>query len=344
MRISHVPRASSGLAALVASLALIAAAPTFARAQDASDDAALDALIKEVDDAKKGDEQPAPAKPADEAKPEAAKADDGTKPQEPSDQAKPGEGDKPAELDSKDKDLDALLESLGETTDEPAAKDERKPPGGPGGDDEDKDQTPGPGGDDKDQPKDHGPGEGRDRQPRLTDKEKALDEELEELSGRRRKRNRRDQEQGEGSGPMGELIKEMRDVEKRLGEPDTGEETRGKQQQLVKRMEKLIEKIRQEGQQQARMMQRQTSQPGGKPGDQPSDQPGNNPDGAPNQRPKAPTDRRSLAGGKDAWGHLPPELRQEMENVAKEDSLPMSEELIRRYYLSVSRGKLNRGE
>ncbi|WP_165243563.1 hypothetical protein [Paludisphaera soli] len=343
MRIPHATRASSSLAALVASLALIAAAPTPSRAQDASDDAALDALIKEVDDAKKGEEKPAPAKPDDAEKP----ADDAaSKPQEPSGAKKPGEGAKddakPAELDSKDKDLDALLESLGETTDEPAAKDERKPPGGPGGDEKDQDQ--GPGGDDKDQQKDQGPGEGRDRQPRLTDKEKALDEELEELSGRRRKRNSRDQEQGEGSGPMGELIKEMRDVEKRLGEPDTGEETRGKQQQLVKRMETLIEKIRQESQQQSRMMQRQTQQPGGKPGEQPGEQPGNNPDGAPNQRPRTPTDRRSLAGGKDAWGHLPPELRQEMENVAKEDSLPMREELIRRYYLSVSRGKLNRGE
>ena len=51
-----------------------------------------------------------------------------------------------------------------------------------------------------------------------------------------------------------------------------------------------------------------------------------------------------LAGGKDIWGHLPPELRQEMENVFKEDALPTKEDLIRRYYLSVAKQKLVRGE
>lgn len=326
------------LLAAALTLALIALAPPLAHAQDASDDAALDALIKEVDDAGKEDAPRPEPRPSDAPKP---KPDEDEKPKaDDQPTAKPQGQPKPDELSGKDKDLDVLLESLGETRDEPDARDERKPPGGPGGEDQDKGQ--GPGEDDKDQKQD--PGEGRDRQPRLTDKDKALDEELEELSGRRRKRNRRDDGQGEASGPMGELIKEMRDVEKRLGEPDTGEETRGKQQQLVKRLETLIEKIRQESRQQSRMTQRQTEQQGGKPGDQPGDQAGNNPGGAPNQRPKTPTDRRSLAGGKDAWGHLPPELRQEMENVAKEDSLPSSEELIRRYYLSVSRGKLNRGD
>ena len=56
-----------------------------------------------------------------------------------------------------------------------------------------------------------------------------------------------------------------------------------------------------------------------------------------------PENKRSTAGGKDAWGHLPPELRQEMDNVFKEDPLPSREELIRRYYLSVSQKNLARG-
>lgn len=144
---------------------------------------------------------------------------------------------------------------------------------------------------------------------------------------------------------MQEIVKEMRDIEKRLGEPDTGEETRGRQQQLVKRLETLIEQIRKERQEQRdRRMQRLTRQQGGQPGDQEGRQEGNNPGGAPDQRPRRPTDKHLLAGGKDAWGHLPPELRQEMENVAKEESLPLSEDLVRRYYLSVSRGKTNRGD
>ncbi len=61
-------------------------------------------------------------------------------------------------------------------------------------------------------------------------------------------------------------------------------------------------------------------------------------------QPAQPTDQHATAGGKDAWGHLPPELRQELDNLFKEDSLPAAQELIRRYYLSVSRKKLVRGE
>ena len=57
-----------------------------------------------------------------------------------------------------------------------------------------------------------------------------------------------------------------------------------------------------------------------------------------------PTDRRSLAGGKELWGDLPPEVRQDLDNVMKEGFLPSREELIRRYYLSLSKKKATRGE
>ena len=49
-------------------------------------------------------------------------------------------------------------------------------------------------------------------------------------------------------------------------------------------------------------------------------------------------------GGKDEWGHLPDELRQEMENVFKEEYLPSKDDLIRRYYLSVAKKSLVREE
>jgi hypothetical protein len=82
--------------------------------------------------------------------------------------------------------------------------------------------------------------------------------------------------------------------------------------------------------------------PGQQPGD-PQDEPGTTGGNAPFTKAQKPTDRHALVGGKDAWGHLPPELRQEMDNVSKEDPLPSREELIRRYYLSVSQKKLARG-
>ena len=121
------PRA--GLLALV--LGALAALPAPARAQDGSD-AALDALIKEI-----GEDAKADAKPE-----EPAKAEEARKPDEPKRVEEPKKpASKPEELSGKDKELDDLLQSLGETKDEPDAKDERKPPGQPDG--EEKDQGPG---------------------------------------------------------------------------------------------------------------------------------------------------------------------------------------------------------
>jgi hypothetical protein len=48
--------------------------------------------------------------------------------------------------------------------------------------------------------------------------------------------------------------------------------------------------------------------------------------------------------GKDEWGHLPEELRQEMANVFKEEYLTSKFDLIKRYYQSVSQKSLVRGE
>jgi hypothetical protein len=310
------PRAGL-LALLLGGLALALAfpAPTFSQE---GNDAALDALIKEIGEADKA----APETQTPEKTETPPKADEPKKADEP---RKPAP--KP-ELSGKDKELDDLLQSLGETADEPETTKERKPPGEPGGEAQ--------------EPKGDAAG---DEQPSLGQKDKAIDEELEELAGLRREKKNQDDGDGQGSGPMGEIVKQMRDIEERLGEPDTGDETRGRQQRIVKRLETLIEQIRQEQQQQQnRRMQRMTRQQGGRPGEQEGQQAGNNPDGAPSQRPRKPTDRRSLVGGKDEWGHLPPELRQEMENVAKEESLPLSEDFIRRYYLSVTRGKVNRGD
>ena len=35
---------------------------------------------------------------------------------------------------------------------------------------------------------------------------------------------------------------------------------------------------------------------------------------------------------KDVWGHLPPQLRQELLNVYSEKYLPKYEDMVRRYY------------
>jgi hypothetical protein len=61
-------------------------------------------------------------------------------------------------------------------------------------------------------------------------------------------------------------------------------------------------------------------------------------------KPAKPDNKHVLANGKDEWGHLPPELRQEMDNVNREAMLPSKAELIKQYYLSVSKKSLVREE
>jgi hypothetical protein len=225
-----------------------------------------------------------------------------------------------------------MLEKLGETKDHPAAPERpgARPPGGEAGE-------PGPAG-----------GAGKDPQPKtksknldLQGKDKEIDQRLEEFAGKRRKKSRSDQE--EGSGPLGQIIKEMRDVEQKLGKPETGEDTQSKQKQIVKHIETLIQQAKQSGSQ-GQMALRMVRQQGQKPGEQQGQTPGANPGGAPATKPVKPPDRHAMPGGKDIWGHLPAELRQEMENVFKEDALPAKEDLIKRYYLSIAKQKLQRGE
>ncbi|MCA1686897.1 MAG: hypothetical protein LC745_13195, partial [Planctomycetia bacterium] len=241
-----------------------------------------------------------------------------------------GEGDtgaKPSgDVATKDKDLDSLLEKLG-TTEDKAAPEER---GGPGAG---RPEPRPPGKPDASKKKDPN---------QLTGKDEDLDLHLEEASGKRRKKKG---QQGEEDGPLSQVIKEMREVEERLGKPDTGEETRKKQTEIVKKIETLIEQAKNsqgqsQGKKKSLAMAKGKQQPGQPKGDQSGTTGGN----APFTKPQKPTDRRSLAGGKELWGDLPPEVRQDLDNVMKEGFLPSREELIRRYYLSLSRKKSTRGE
>jgi len=277
------------------------------------------------------EEPAAKAKPGTDAKP---KPDTEAKPKpvsgqsaKPVDRAKTGSGD----VSSQDKDLDALLEKLGETKDEPAPEERPRSHSQPGEPSGPSKPAPGGGSGDKTKQKDQG----------LQGKDKEIDDKLEELAGK--KRNKKGGEQGEGSGPLGEIIKEMRDVEQRLEKPETGEDTQSKQKRIVKQIDTLIQQMKQSGSSSS-MAMRRVRQQGQKPGGQPGQTPGANADGAPPMKPAKPSDRHAPATGKNIWGHLPEELRQEMENSFKEEALPAKAELIRRYYLSVAKHKLVRGD
>jgi hypothetical protein len=262
-------------------------------------------------------------------------------------------GDKPAadkgsSVGKEDAGLDDLLKKLGGGSgDKPLPKGEAKP--GPG-DQPAPDEKPSQPG--STLPKPAGGLAGLKSRP-----DAELDQRLEEILGRKRKKPNEDQDQqsggqgqGEGSDSepqnpaMKKLVEQMRDVEKRLSETDTGQETRNKQKEIVESIDQMIERMRQMAQQQQQQRQRrqQQQQQGQEMAqNQEGEQPGSQAGGVGLQKPLPPAGKSSL-GGKDVWGHLPPELRDVMRNVFREESLPAREELVRRYYLSVSKKSLAR--
>jgi hypothetical protein len=224
---------------------------------------------------------------------------------------------------SKDQELDSFLEKLSETKDAPTPEDH--PRGSPPGE-----QQPNqPSGAKKPDPA------------KLGGKDKDLDERLEEYTGKKKKRSASDEQR---TGPVGEIIKEMRDVEQRLNKPDTSEDTRNKQKQIVKKIDTLIEQVRKSGSSAGRLTLRRIREQGQQPGQQSGDQQGALARGAGPMKSLKPTTQHSTAGGKDIWGHLPAELQRVMEASFKEQSLTAKAELISRYFLSVAKGKPVREE
>jgi hypothetical protein len=283
---------------LGAGLAILLAATEPLLAQEPAPDADLERLLDQID-----------------PRPDSDLAD------QPS--SKTGASPKPAQRPTvPDEALDSLLEKLGQTRDQPDTLDPTGP-FVPGQTPPDPDAREGAGR----QPPDVGPDP-------LDPSRRALDEHLEELTGRiRRKRAPQDPQ----TGPLSQTIRKIREVEKRLGENETGESVRQRQREIVKDFDQLIQQARQA----SRRSRNQTTQ-AGDPGSQPGPNTGNTGLGTPAQRPKTPTAREVIAAAKDEWGHLPPELRAEMENVFNEGALPGRRELIERYYLSINRKAIER--
>jgi hypothetical protein len=236
-------------------------------------------------------------------------------------------GRKASTIAPKDQAIDDLLEKLGETKDTPSP--EERPRTRPV-------EEPG-------EPSEAAkPNPAKPSPAKLGGKDKDIDERLEELAGRRKKRRPAGDER---SGPIGEIIKEMRDVEKRLGKPDPSEDTQNKQKQIVRHIDTLIEKVRRSESTMGKLMARRMRQQSGQEkGREPGDQTGALARGAPPMKPAKPSAQHSTAGGKDIWGHLPAELRQVMENSFKEEGLSAKAEMISRYFLSIGKGKLVREE
>lgn len=323
-------RRSLTILSLAVSLSVGAAAPTIGQETPRPKDDALDSLLEKLSEPSDRDAKP-DAKDSKKEPSDAKKAgDSGDRPAAKGDPAQGKKADDSSKLSGKDQEVDELLQKLGETVETPAPDDRRR--GGGGG--EEKTDARGPS-------KRPEPGERN----RLTGKDKETDEHLEELTGRKRRKKNEDNE--ERSGPAGQIIKEMRDIEQKLAKPDTGESTRQEQKQVVKEIEKLIEEAKKSGSSSMRrmlVMQRRRQQQGRERGQQPGQTEGAMAQGAPASKPARPPSKHSNAGGKDIWGHLPPELRAEIENQMNEQELASMAELIQRYYKAVNEKKLVREE
>ncbi|MFO0960730.1 MAG: hypothetical protein U0800_25390 [Isosphaeraceae bacterium] len=241
-------------------------------------------------------------------------------------EGKPGQApaQKPKGTPAKDKDLDDLLEKLGKTEEAPttSGKAAPKPPADP-------DPAAKPDGD-----------ASKGRRGPLNDESRKLDQRLEEILGRKKKKPQEEQD-GEGSEMLAGTIKKMREVEQRLEQPDTGEATRKKQEEIVQDLGQILKEAQKKAQQSSKkkMAQRKQQQKGEQDGDQPGNEAGTAPRGT-----EKPTGEHALVGDKGAWGHLPETLREEMANIFKEGYLPAQADLIKRYYMSVNKKALARGE
>jgi hypothetical protein len=300
--------ARSWIAAALTAASLGLACPCAGLAQEPkpTKDEALEKLLEKLEEKEKAD----PAKDKDKDK----------------DKEKDKEK-KPGEVAPQDKELDKLLEGLGQTKDAPSPDD--KKPNLPGAD--------GPMPPKGDQPK---PEE-------LKGGEKDLDKELERITGKKEKpKNQRQRKAEEETGPLGQVIKEMRDVEQRLGEPDTGEATRKKQTEIVKNLDQLIEQMK-NAPSQATMLKmiREGKNPGNQPGQPNGNQPGAQANGAQPTKPLDPKKPPAASGlDKQIWGELPKQLRDLMGNADSEKPLPAKMELIRQYYLSLGNKSKKEGD
>lgn len=291
-------------------------------AQDKPKDDELDRLLEKLEGHKPApDAEAAPKPKKDEDKKDAAK-----------DKAKEKDKPKPKPAaEPKDKALDSILEQLGETKEAP------KTTGPSGGGKPEGADQPAPGAKPEDQSAD-----------KLTEGQKLLDRDLEERAGRiRKKKDQKDEGQPDDKSALGQAVKKMREVETKLGETDTGEETRKKQGEIVKDLDTLIAQAKKMGQGGKGKPGRRVQQ-AGPPGGPPDGQPGSQGDTARGAGPmKTVTAKNAAAqvGDKNTWGNLPAMLRDEMENVFRAEPLPKKMRLIGRYYESVSKKSLSsRGE
>lgn len=158
----------------------------------------------------------------------------------------------------------------------------------------------------------------------------------------------------EESNPLERVVAGMRSASERIGQQDTGEQTRAIQEQVIRDLDKLIEQAKQQRKNPppprsppSPRDQRQQRQPMPDASDQ-QEQAGNANSQKDRRQPEDSTERADQGSDRererqrrqrfsiDVWGHLPPKLRQQLLNTYSDKVLPQYEDLVRRYYEALS--------
>lgn len=154
--------------------------------------------------------------------------------------------------------------------------------------------------------------------------------------------------------PIEPIIKEMERAGKLIENQNTGKEVQQVQKQLVADLEKLIQLVEQAPKTSMRLQNQNNLQ------QQEQQQNRQDREGMQKQKnesqlsqgPARQSTDRQKAGqatpgnlneknnyAKDAWGHLPPAMRQQLLNIYTENFLPQYEDQVRRYYEALAEKK-----
>ncbi|MCH7686765.1 MAG: hypothetical protein IH899_08805 [Planctomycetes bacterium] len=173
------------------------------------------------------------------------------------------------------------------------------------------------------------------------------------------------QELAPDENPLESAIKGMLDAEKRIGNRNIGEETQNIQKKVVDDLQKLIDlanqrqqqsqRRRQNSRRQRNQQQNGARQQGPQQQQKPSSPSGQNRSGQQNRKQPGDSGAGARVGEtnssellrqrrmlEEVWGHLPPALRERMQNVISEKYLPKYDEMIRRYFKSLAQDEKSR--
>ena len=154
--------------------------------------------------------------------------------------------------------------------------------------------------------------------------------------------------------PVEPIIEEMKRAGKLIENQQTGQETQKLQQRVVQNLETLIRLIESAPKSSMRQQSQNDNQQSndGKKSRQQKTEAGQKNVPQPSQGPARQSSERKEEGQatagnlknknvyiKDAWGHLPPAMRQQLLNIYTEKFLPQYENQVRRYYEALAEQK-----